>query len=496
VVTSGIAPLPVLDKTHMLACARQFRDSTAGHETLRYHNGNWYALVPPHTAYIELEAASVRAALYLFLENSVVRRGNGDNLEYEPFKPHVADVNAILDALRAVSHLPATAQGPCWLPTATHPRASQWDPHDMIAVENGLLHLPTRELIPATPDFFTTTQLPYPYDPDAPPPTRWLRFVASAWPNDRPSVDQLQEIIGYLLSGDTGQQKVFLFKGLPRSGKGTTARLVRGLIGADNVCAPSFSNLGETFGLQQFIDKSVAIIPDGRLGSRSNATQVLERLLSISGEDTITVPRKHKADWIGTLRARVVVMSNELPRIRDISGAFASRFVILSFGQSFLGREDLGLTKALRKELSSILNWALDGRDRIISQGQFTLPAASREALDQMAELSSPVLSFVEDRCEVFEGTMESQDCLFDAWKQWCRAHGRRRPGTSQVFARDLTTVVPGLKRVRPRVRGRQVRHWEGIRLVPVPAEDALQADGLTTVLSRDESQDEGAENG
>ena len=465
-VSTGSSELPVLDPAHPRACAREFLERTEGYRTLRHHNGNWYALSGPRSAYVELESAGVRAALYRFLEWSVVSCGTKDNPKFEPFKPGLGIVNAVLDALRSLVHLPAAHQPPCWLPHATHRCRSTWNPHDVIAVANGLVHLPTRALIPATPDFFTTNQLPYPFDPQAPPPTQFLRFLDTVWPDDPASRDLLQEVVGYLLSGDTRLQKLFLLVGPPRSGKGTIGHLLRALIGETNTCAPSLSNLSETFGLQQFIDKSLATVPDGRLGSRQNVAQLLERLLSISGGDVVSVQRKHTTDWTGALRARVVIISNDLPRIRDISGALASRFVPVVFTQSFLGNEDLTLVDRLLTELSSVLNWGLDGRDRLVERGRFVLPGASREALSQIAELSSPVAGFVQDCCEVVEGATARQDATYAAWTEWCGRHGCK-PGTSQSFARNLRAVVLGLTVARPRLGLRQVRCWQGLRLLP-----------------------------
>ena len=189
-------------------------------------------------------------------------------------------------------------------------------------------------------------------------------------------------------------------------------------------------------------------------------------MLSISGGDVVSVQRKHTTDWTGVLRARVVIISNDLPRIRDVSGALTSRFVPLVFTRSFLGREDLTLKDNLLTELSAILNWGLDGRDRLVARGRFALPDASREALTQIAELSSPVAGFVQDCCEVTESATERQDATFAAWQQWCERHGCK-PRTSQSFARNLRAVVPGLTVARPRMGLRQVRCWQGLRLLP-----------------------------
>nr|WP_234375699.1 hypothetical protein [Streptomyces sp. CB01373] len=94
------------------------------------------------------------------------------------------------------------------------------------------------------------------------------------------------------------------------------------------------------------------------------AETIVERLLTISGEDAVTVDRKHKEPWSGRLPARFMLLSNEPPAFRDSSGAIASRLLILTMTISNLGREDTTLERDLAREMPGILNWALDGTRR------------------------------------------------------------------------------------------------------------------------------------
>src|SRR5262245_17072158 len=152
--------------------------------------------------------------------------------------------------------------------------------------------------------------------------------------------------------------------GPTRGGKGVIARIETALIGKRNVCGPTLSSLGTEFGLQPLLGKSLAIISDARGGSK-NASVVVERLLSISGEDTLTVNRKYKDQWTGKLPSRLHIISNELPRLGDASSAIVGRLVLLLTTRSWLGREDYELEKNLCAELSGILNWSLDGLQRL-----------------------------------------------------------------------------------------------------------------------------------
>jgi putative DNA primase/helicase len=124
--------------------------------------------------------------------------------------------------------------------------------------------------------------------------------------------------------------------------------------------APRLNSLGGEFGLAPFIGKPLAVISDARFVGK-NGNVVVERLLSISGEDTLTVNRKYREQWTGKLPTRLHIVSNELPRLGDASSAVIGRIVLLLLSQSWLGREDHGLEITLREELTGILNWSLDG---------------------------------------------------------------------------------------------------------------------------------------
>ena len=88
---------------------------------------------------------------------------------------------------------------------------------------------------------------------------------------------------------------------------------------------------------------------------------MVERLLSISGEDTLTANRKYRDQWTGKLPSQLHVLSNELPQLGDASTAVVGRMVLLLTTLSWLGREDPNLEPALHTELTGNLNWALNG---------------------------------------------------------------------------------------------------------------------------------------
>jgi putative DNA primase/helicase len=438
-----------------------------GELTLRHWRGGWMQWQQTH--WVEAEDKALKAWIYGRLQSAsfwhVDPRTKVPELRrWNPNRHKVADG---LDALSAITHTSENLDMPSWLPPVrTGPRGGphrsaieppeqqvkppsqrglvrggpQWSAinrekycaTEIVACSNGLLHVGTRKLLELTPLFFNRVAVPFEYEPAATEPVRWLQFLNQLWPDDQESINALQEFFGYVLSGRTDLHKIMLLIGPTRSGKGTIARVLAALLGRGNAAGPTLASLGTNFGLSPLLGKPLAVVSDARLAG-SNVHQVVERLLSISGEDLLTVDRKYQEPWTGKLPARFLILSNELPRFGDASRAIANRFIVLAMHKSFLGKENTFLTEELTSELTGILAWSLDGLDRLTRQGKFTEPKSSTDSILALQDLVSPVAAYVRDNCEVgIEYGISIAD-LFADWRSWCEDNGHK-PGSVQTL--------------------------------------------------------------
>ena len=435
----------VLSESTPLDSAREFVARTYTLDdlrTLQHQLGVFYRY--DRGVYTEHEEESLRAELYRFLDQAFVRADERDEDRNRrqvtrPFHPTSTKVSSVLDAVRAEAHLSKHRAAPCWLDESSPAER-------LLACRNGLLNLDTRSLSPLTPAFFTVNGLDLDYDPQVPAPCEWLAFLDSVWPDDQEAINTLQEIFGYLLTPDTHFQKIFLLIGPKRSGKGTIANVLRHLHGQRNLCNPTMGSFGQPFGKQSLIGKTVAIINDARITGRTDLASVVETLLSISGGDQQTIPRKFLEDWTGTLATRFVICTNELPRLGDASGALASRFIILQMTRSWWGNEDHDIYKRCVPEIAGILNWALDGRQRLYERGHLVQPASGAPVVQQLDDLNSPVKTFLRECCDTSPTADVPRRELFAAWKQWCNVNNITAIGTSVTFGRDLHAALPDLR--------------------------------------------------
>lgn len=394
-----------------------------------------------------------------------------DGAEPRPWNPSTSSVREVVEAMASQMRLPESFEAPVWLRRSEH--AETMPSEEITCVANGLLWCPreggaaARALIDHTPEFFTDTAVVVPYEMGA-RCDRWMKFLDELWPGDEDSHALLQEWFGYVLAGSTGLHKILTLVGPPRSGKGTIAWVLEQLLGGTSqVDHPSMTRLAEPFGLAPMLGKRLAVVGDARIGKSDAA--IVEKLLMISGEDPVTVNRKNRDELNVKLPTRLMLVSNDMPDLRDTTGALASRFLPLEINvEGFLGREDFHLKRTLQDELPGILTWSLEGSDRLWDrEGRFTIGAAVQQSMLNVERSSSPIKAFAGD-CLVLDPSPEAltpKDAVYEAYALWCASEGYMAKGKN-VFFRDLLAAYRGkLDAGRHRVDGRQVQMLRGARL-------------------------------
>ena len=427
----------ILDQNNPLQHAKQFLDSlyaVEGGYKLVHYAGEFF--IHSRTHYEEIEDATLRSKLYGFLSKCKKQNRQGDIID---FVVTPAIVNAALDAIAALMHLAnhPNTKPPVWLDgyAATNPPAEK-----LVSLKNGIFQMDQDVLFPHSIGFFTMNSLPFEYDKLAQCPT-WMQFLDQVWGDDPQSIDLLQEYFGYILSGDSTQQKFLNIIGPRRSGKGTINKVLVDLLGQHNTVAPQLEELCDTFGLQPWLNKLLASFTDARAPER-NRSAVVSQLLRIVGGDTVTVNRKNKEAWNGYLPTRIIMYSNEVLQLTENSNALTGRMLVLKMTRSFYGHEDTELAHKLSKELSGIFLWAIAGQKRRLARGgYFVQPKSGNEYLELFSELGNPIGTFIDDALEIIpEGEVDKDD-LFLVYRHWANKRNIH-PGTDLVFKRRFLAAI------------------------------------------------------
>ncbi len=437
-----------------------------GVPTIRYHHGDFLAY--SGGTWRELDEQSVDDDLI----GAIHTRIRCLNLEAaltidKPPAPRrflMADLAASKVVLRREVAV-GTEPIPTWVaPGYDHPADS------LIAAPNGLVPIASLVarapvVLPPTPRHFTRTAVDYEIPAAVGEPTEWFKFLNSLWPDEPESIETLKRWFGYILSGKTHLQKILVFLGPPRSGRGTICRVLTRMLGEANVCSPTLGGLAGQFGLASLVGKSLAIVGDARVSGRTDSAVVVERLNGISGEDPQDVERKYKASRKEPIGARLMIVSNEMPRLPDASGALVARFVVLRLTESHVGREDRGLEARLMAELPAILCWSAQGLREIEAGAELGQPESGLDLLDGLDELGSPIKTFAAGCCNVGPEHTVFVDELYREWCGWCESHGHE-PGSSANLGKLIRAAEPKVKKRQSTRNGRPAAKYQGIGLV------------------------------
>lgn len=334
-----------------------------------------------------------------------------------------------------------------------------------VGFENGFLDVGTGVLGELS-DSRSRRVLPFDYDPgvlEHTAPSQWLAFVSSIWGEDVESIQCLHEILGYLLSGRLDLQKMFVFLGPARAGKGLVLHLLRHLLGKE--CGSfKIAALDQPFALASFLGRSVMCDPDVRKsrGIKVNTGVIAERLLSTVAADEQVISAKYERDLMAVLPTRVVMAANPPFGLLDEGGALSKRMIILPFPTSFFGREDIGMLARILQDLPGIVALSLEALKELTARGRFQEPKAAQADRKAAQYMEIPALGFFDDMCELSPDYEVPKEQLYECYKQWCERNGGR-PAHMNMFAAVAKQVGCGLR--RHRVDGARVRSFTGVRI-------------------------------
>lgn len=354
-----------------------------------------------------------------------------------------------------------------------------WDkpPLNTICLQNGLLNVETRELLPHSPQYLSTVKLPVQYNPTADCPA-WKRFVSQTFPLDAQCV--AWEVVAWLMTPDISIQKAFLIYGEGSNGKSTYLRAVTNFLGDDNVSSLSLQYLqNNRFGAVAIMGKLANVCAD----LPSDHLSGTATFKSITGGDSVQAEFKGKDVFTYRPFARLLFSANELPRCNDSTQGFFRRWIVLPFDRNFesgqqIRREDLDLALGSPDELSGVLNMALDALGTLRKSG-FSESPSMQKAWSEFRRTTDPISVWLESGAvSEGEGLWVPHYALYDAYCEAARANGNI-PGTQNAFGRQLRRLRPNLKSSQRVVNGvKGVWGYEGITALGTPTATPVPSGG------------------
>lgn len=197
------------------------------------------------------------------------------------------------------------------------------------------------------------------------------------------------------------------FYGKGANGKGTLIEIISAVLGRDNVVERSCESLCEENSRTVADLEGKLLNVCAEMGKKVNITNF--KLLA-SG-DPMTSRRLYQEPRTITDYAKLLFSCNELPRSIEHTYAYFRRLIPVPFEHIVKDGEmnhTLG-QEIIAEELPGVLNWILEGYERLTKQGYFTESPESKKVLDNYIVASDAVASFLDDMnyCPVPVGSGE-----------------------------------------------------------------------------------------
>lgn len=294
---------------------------------------------------------------------------------------------------------------------------SSVSPANYIAFKNGIYDLDTDEMQDFSPDIIVTNKIPFNYEPDAYSEItdRTLDKLAC---DDETVRALLEECVGYCFYRRNELRKSFILTGEKENGKSTFLSMVEHLLGENNVATLDLKDLGDRFKTAQLVGKLANIGDD--IGDEFIANPAVFKKLC-SG-NPITVERKGSDPFDFANYSKLLFSANNIPRIKDKSGAVISRLVIIPFDARFTPQDpdfDPYIKYKLIQDepMQYLITLGIQGLKRILENRKFTTSEKVQSALEEYEENNNPILLFFKEDVKIED---EVTAVVYQAYKEFC----------------------------------------------------------------------------
>lgn len=238
-----------------------------------------------------------------------------------------------------------------------------------VCVANGVVDIETGEVSDFSPGHYFRSRLPVKYDTEAECP-QFREFLEEVCPDEK--IPQLQEFLGYCLQPQTNHKKALLLLGPTDAGKSVFLDVLQALFGPDSTVNLSVQYLAnQRWGEAELIGRMVNIRHDLDSTDIKNAGKIKE----LTAGNPVRAERKNQDPFRFKPRTKHIFAANQPPTRSSEDDGFWNRWLTVVFPERIPRQEqDPKLAEKLTTddELAGVLNWAIEGYQRLEEQGRFT----------------------------------------------------------------------------------------------------------------------------
>lgn len=293
---------------------------------------------------------------------------------------------------------------------------------NVIAFTNGLYNIKDGSFRDFTPDVVITNKIPWPYNPAA--YSELLDHALDRLACNDPEVRALlEEMVGYCLYRRNELGKAFILIGDKSNGKSTFLHVVKNMLGDSNIASLDLKELGDRFKTAELFGKLANIGDDIGDEFIANAS-VFKKLVT---GDRVNVERKGQDPFEFNNYAKFLFSANNIPRMKDKTGAVQRRLVIVPFDAKFTPN-DPDFRPFIKDELCEqdsmeyLIVLGLKALKSVLGKAQFTTSKRVQGQLDEYEQNNNPIIGFIQE--VGLDGIVnEATNTVYRRYKEYCIAN-------------------------------------------------------------------------
>lgn len=274
-------------------------------------------------------------------------------------------------------------------------------PANFIVFKNGIYDILKDELLPFSEKFIITNKINYNYNPAA--QSDLVEHTLDRLACNDPTIrNLLEEAIGYCFYRRNELGKSFMLTGQKSNGKSTFFDMVKTLLGDENISSLDLSELNEKFQNAELFGKLANIGDD--IGDEFIGNSAIFKKL-VTG-DRIQVQRKGERPFEFNNYSKMLFSANDIPRIKDKTGAVQRRLVIIPFNATF-SKDDPDYRPYIKYELREpenieyLILLGIKGLKRILENQEFSESASVQKELEEYEESNNPIIGFFKENIDL-----------------------------------------------------------------------------------------------
>lgn len=329
-----------------------------------------------------------------------------------------------------------------------------------IAFKNGIYDIANDVMVPPSADLILTNRIEHNFNPAA-----YSELMDSTLNKlacqDKDIRALLEECVGYCFYRRNELGKAFILTGDKSNGKSTFLDVVTAILGEDNISTLDIKELGDRFSTSMMFGK-LANIADDIGDDFLQGTQVSVFKKVVTG-NRIKAERKGQDPFEFAPYVKILASANEIPRMKDKTGAVLRRLVIIPFNATF-SKDDPDFDPYIKTKLSKpepleyLIALGVKGLDRVLHNKGFTVPTLVQEQLDEYEESNNPIIAFLKD-VELSELENEPTSDVYRRYNLFCTENSLQAM-SAIAFTKQLCRRC-GFTLTRKRVDGEIKRVYE-----------------------------------